>query len=500
MEITFENKTGRAYQEVGYVSRRVQENAECVVPDTNDDIGRIAAVQADVLLKSKDHGGKGILVSGEARASLLYITEQQDRLSFVRLSKPFTAELELPEQNGDLLTQVSLHVQAVDARILNPRKVSVSFDLAAEMSCYRAASIPVQTIVPEEAREELHVLLEDTEVLLPNAVCEKTFALTEQFPFPEGKPEPAQLVSEQTVFAIQDCQLIGSKAIIKGSAEAHVVYLTEDADCPVQTVFSTPFSQILELGEEQMDAGSVRVCVTGSYYDLTESINGEKVLSMEVHALLQVVSRKRMQISSITDAYSNRMPMKRKADALLLEAAGQEEKQILSAAQEIQVMEDCRDVLCVLPTVSRVTLEQEKISAAVHFDIVYRAEGGLLSAVRRTIMPEAVCSTNAIRIADVRIRELKLQPDRESLSLQLELEASLTCGQSREIQRLSAVELDEEHPFRETDFPTLTLVRNEGEGLWALAKAYHSSVEAIEKENDGEAMEYGRLLLIPKCV
>ena len=104
MEIRFENKMSRAYQEVGFVSKRVQENAECVVPDTEEDIGKIASVQADVLLKSKDLGGRGVLVSGEARAFLLVITEQQNKLSLLRLSKTFTVDLELPEQSAELLT------------------------------------------------------------------------------------------------------------------------------------------------------------------------------------------------------------------------------------------------------------------------------------------------------------------------------------------------------------------------------------------------------------
>lgn len=498
MEITFESKTSRAYRKVSQLSKRSMENAECVVPDTDEDIGRIATVQADVLLKSKDPGGKGILVSGEARASLLYITEQQNRLSCLRLTKPFTVEMELPEQNGDLLTQIAMHVQAVDARILNPRKVSVNFDLVTEMSCYRAAGIPVQTLVPEEERD-LHVRLEDTEVLLPNAVCEKNFALTEQFPFPEGKPEPARLVSEQTTFTIQDTQLIGSKAIIKGSAEASVVYLTETADCPVQISFSTPFSQILELGEEQMDESAVNVCVTGSYYDLTESINGEKVLSMEVHALLQMVSRKTVRISCITDAYCNRMPLAGKTEALALESEEREETVVLAATQDLQGMEDSGSILCVLPLVSRVMLEGEKLSAAVHVDMICRAEGELLSAVRRTVMLEKDCGEGSARIADVRLRSFNLQPSGENLQLEMELEVHVIRENGRELVRMTGVELDEEHPYLAADFPTITLVRNDGEGLWQMAKQYRSSIEAIERANETDSSEIGRLILIPKC-
>lgn len=499
MEIRFENKMSKVYQEVGFVSKQIKESAECVVPDTDEDIGRIAAVQTDVLLKSKDLGGRGVLVAGEARASLLYITEQQDRLSYVRLSKPFTAELELPEQSGELLTQVSLSVQAADARILNPRKVSVSFDLLASMSCYKSADIPVQTSIPDQDGGELHVLFEDTEVLLPNAICEKTFALTEQFPFPDGKPVPARLVSERTDFHVQDCQLIGSKAIIKGTADASVVYLTEEADCPVQISFSTPFSQILELGEEQMDSVSVRISPTGSYYDLTESINGEKVLSMEVHALGQLVSRSSVGIRSITDAYSNRMPLKESAELLALQSAEQREPVRLSTSQNLKVMEDCTDVLCVLPSISRASLEQGKLSAAVNFDMVYRAGGGLLSAVRRTVMLEGAYTEPQSQITDVSITELRLRPEGETLDLEMSVQFGMTHIRNLELQRLCAVELMEEQPYDSAAFPTLTLVRPEGESLWQLAKKYHSSVEAIQSENEKETGEKKGLLLIPKC-
>lgn len=499
MEIRFENKMSRACQEVGSVCKRVQENAECVVPDTEEDIGKIAAVQADVLLKSKDLGGRGVLISGEARAFLLVIAEQQNRLSLLRLSKPFTVELELPEQNAELLTQAALSVQAVDARILNPRKVSVSFEMNACLRCYRSVSLPVESEVPAAIRESLHIKREETEVLLPNAVCEKPFALTEQFPFPEGKPAPARLVSEKTTFEIQDCQLIGSKAILKGTATASVVYLTGEADCPMQASFSTPFSQIVEINEEKMDSHCVSVALTGAYYDLTESISGEKVLDMEVHALIQMISSSCERIRRITDAYSNRMPLTAEKELIELKSAGQEERVRVHSAETLSVMEDCKEVLSVLPYVSRVSQEQGKLSAAVNFDIVYRLSDGLISAVRRTVLLEGSCRAPSDRISDVQIMNLQTQENGTELKTDFDLEFTLLREKTVELNRLCAVVMDEDSPFSPDAFATLTLVRDEGESLWELAKRYHSSVDAIQRENEQESGEKGDFLLIPKC-
>ena len=499
MEIRFENKMSRAYQEVGFVSKRVQENAECVVPDTEEDIGKIASVQADVLLKSKDLGGKGVLVSGEARAFLLVISEQQNKLSLLRLSKTFTVELEMPEQNTELLTQVVLQVQAVDARILNPRKVSVSFDLNAALCCYRSESLPVESGLPDACREGLYGKREETEILLPNAVCEKTFALTEQFPFPKEKPTPVRLVSEQTVFSVQDCQLIGSKAILKGMAAVSVVYLTDEADCPYQVNFTTPFSQIVELNEERMDDSSISIMLTGSYYELTESINGEKVLDMEVHALIQMLSSGKVSFCHITDAYSNRMPLKEETETLELKSYGQQTQIRLHASETLNVMEDSKEVLGILPTVSRAAQEQGKLSAAVNFDVVYRLTDGLISAVRRTVLLEGSCGASSDRIAQVKIENLQTSEEGAALKVEFDLVFDLLKSKDVQLRRLCAVELSENSPYSSDAFATLTLVRDEGEDFWELAKRYHSSVEAIERENAPETGEKHRFLLIPKC-
>ena len=89
MEIKFENKNVSMYREISRQTKKVQESAESVVPDTDDDIGRIATVQSYVMLKSKDITSRGVLISGEAVASLLYITESQESMSFVRQQELF---------------------------------------------------------------------------------------------------------------------------------------------------------------------------------------------------------------------------------------------------------------------------------------------------------------------------------------------------------------------------------------------------------------------------
>ena len=197
MEINFENKSVGAYREIFHQIKRIQESAESVVPDTNDDIGRVASVQTSVLLKSKELTSRGVSVTGEICAALLYITEGENAVSFVRLNKSFELEYEMGEMEGDIRAQIALSVTNCEARVINPRKVSVTVELAGELSCYRQETVSVETLLPEDGCEGLHAKFETVEAVIVNAACEKTFALNEQFKIPQEKPVPAQIISQR---------------------------------------------------------------------------------------------------------------------------------------------------------------------------------------------------------------------------------------------------------------------------------------------------------------
>ena len=499
MEIVFEKKCEVRYRESVRLVKRIQESAESVVPDTEEDIGRIAAVQSSVLLKSKDLSGRGVLVTGEARASVLCIDEGRERISCVRLAKPFSAEFEVAELSGEEQTQISLTVAATDARLLNPRKLSVTFDLAAELSCYVPESVAVETAQPGESCRGLHVRCAETELTLPNAVCEKSFVLNEQFPLPAGTGRPERLVCEQAEIRADDCQLIGSKAVVKGRALIRVAWLGEDGNGPVQASFSAPFSQIIDIGAETMELCTVQPQITGAYYDLIDSISGEKMLDAEIHVLLQLVCRSRIRIRTVADAYSNLTPLDAQTETLHFSSADERRTLRVNAAESVDVMEDCTDVICVFPTLSRCSLEGQKLSAAANLDILYRTAGGELSAVRRTIMLKEDCGGGDARLLTASLAEIDLRPSGGSMETRVTLEAQLLCETDNEISSISGVALDEEQSFDLSRFPSLTMVRREGESLWEIAKRYHSSVEAIEAYAGGETENEG-MLLVPKSV
>ncbi len=498
MEIKFENKLVPSYREVSHQVKRIQESAETVVPDTNDDIGRIASVHTSVMLKSKELTGRGVQVSGEVSAVLLYITESENAVAYIRLSKAFTMEFETGDMEADTIAQINLSVTNAEARVLNPRKVSVTVELAGELSCYRQESAGVEESLPECDCTGVHTKTEKDELTLPNAVCEKTFALNEQFSFPAGKPTPSELVFQNVNFSVDESQHIGSKIIVKGSVNLEICYLSKEVNYPLRTQFSTPFSQIIDTGEEEMDSCTVIIQLTSAYYELIDSINGDKLLDAELHAVAQVVSRKRHAISYISDAYSNRMPASCSTKAFQYTEVSETEKIYLGSDEHISIAEDCGDVLSVFTSVTQAAAMQGKFSAAICLDIIYESKSGTLSSARRIVNVEQDSQGSSVRLLGARISEISVKPEGEALECHLSVELNYQTLNTREISRVTEMELDEEKEYDMSKFPSLFMVKRDGETLWELAKNYHSSVESIESYNAAAESETAGLLLIPR--
>lgn len=500
MEISFENKTVNIYREIFHQTKRTQESAESVVPDTDDDIGRIASVQTALMLKSKDVTARGVIISGEATAALLYITEDQQKVSFVRLSKSFTIEYEVADIDPDTVAQVKLSIVNCETRVVNPRKVSVTFELAGELSCYKQESLTIDSRLPAEGSDGLHARYESTELMLVSAACEKTFGINEQFSFPSGKPAPSRLVSQQIDFAVSDSQLIGSKVIIKGNVNLSLCYLSEEVNYPLRTEFTTPFSQIIDIGEESMDNCSMNIELTSAYFDIINTISSEKALDVELHAVIQLVSRSRKSLSYVADIYSNKMPVECATQSRQFGVVSSVQKLKITSDERLSVAEDCTDVLSAFLSITEISLEQGQVKAAVGVDVVYRDSNGLLSSVHRAVNMEGDGGGQNLRLCAARLSDVYLRPDGQFIDGHFSAEIScLVCG-SIEVRKVGAVSLDEDSAYDLSTYPTVTLVRVERESLWELAKTYHSSVEQIRAMNELEEEISGRLLLIPKAL
>ena len=497
MDIIFTHKTQNAFREYADLEKRVQVSAESVVPDVNEDIGRVASVQTQLYLKSKELTARGVTATGEMETVLLYITENENQVSYLTLHRDFSLDFDLGDYPAELEAQIQLAVSNTEARVLNPRKVAVTVEILGSLCCYCRAELPVESELPEEGRALLHCRESRREITMINSVCEKSFVGNEQFLFPEGNPQPEQLLSHHAEFVVEDLQQVGSRVVIKGAVNLDVSYLPQGLSYPVTAHFSTPFSQIVDTGAEECEAGSAFAVVTSAYYDLVDTISGAKALDAEVHAVLQLVSRSRIELRWISDAYSNRYPVTCKKQAVELAERAEGQSLRLNGEDTVSIAEDCEKLLWVYPALAQVQLREEGITAVIGMDVVYARQSGEISSVRRQMELSGEKPAQVLRICSSRLLNTNFRQEGNDLRCRLSVELETQLLSKENVERIHSVTVEEENAYSQDSLPALILVRAYGEELWNLAKCYHSSEEAILHANDPMPPE-GGLLLIPR--
>ena len=194
MELIAKQRELAAWSNVGSLCRQSLITAESVVPDTLPDVGRIVWVQGGLLLKGKELSPGGVGVNGEAWASVLYLTEEQGSLESLRLTKPFRLDFEGLSAQPEALPGLTWRIDRAEARALNPRKLSVSLLISAELENYSRESLPLETELPEQPG--LHLLRRQQEHLALTGVWEKSFSLREELEQPLGQPCPERILGE----------------------------------------------------------------------------------------------------------------------------------------------------------------------------------------------------------------------------------------------------------------------------------------------------------------
>ena len=249
-----------------------------------------------------------------------------------------------------------------------------------------------------------------------------------------------------------------------------------------------------------MDNCSLNIELTSAYFDIINTISNDKALDCEIHAVIQLLTRRRRNISYVADIYSNRMPVNCDMQSCQFSMVSGIQKLKLSADERISVAEDCCDVLSAFVSLSDYSLEQGKLRAELGVDIVYRDANALLSSVHRVLSMEGEGERENMKICSARMADVYLRPDGQFIDGHISAEFECMVSDSVEFKKVGTVELDEESAFDTGEYPTVTLVKVQDESLWELAKTYHSSIEQIRAMNELEEDITGKLLLIPKAL
>ena len=243
MELAFEQKQASCLRRTAHLALAQEQTQELIIPDSMPDASRTLICYAQPELQSKTSRAGSLLVTGNLRTSCLY-TDEAGGVQLLTAELPFTVKLESGELQETTQTTVRCTVRSADSRLINSRKVLLRVSVLAQADGYEPDTRTVRTLKDPPAC--LQLKQQTYSDLVPVELAERMFQLSEELTLPEGRPPVARLADCSLQLTVTEQNLVGSKAVMKGTAHLRLSYLEEQGKlCTVS--LSVPFSQYCQL-------------------------------------------------------------------------------------------------------------------------------------------------------------------------------------------------------------------------------------------------------------
>lgn len=487
----------RCFKKVYEAALSREETAESVVPDTQPDIAEILDTDGMVMLRSKDSEPGRAGISGSISATVLYRPEAGWGVKALNVTMNFSVYAESAAITEESRLSATVRICAIEARMLNPRKVLIRAEVLVTLSCFEEGELEVFDGLEDAG---------DTQVLLASCrfspvtdVREKTFVINEEFQMPATKPVAGELLKQRVELVSEEVKSVGNRLIFKGAAQISLLYAAS-GDSPVSALtFSAAFSQILEMDEmsEQADA-EIRLMLTGAYF---ETHPDGRSLTCELHLVAQAIVSDNGEMSYIADAYSNTNELRLESE--VMETVSIERRQPLreTIRDTIETSATVRDIIQVYPVMGIAEVSGGRVRCPVTVTVIYSDDADVIRSVRRSFTVESSVEIGPLMeaaVTEIRGAEAFASPAAGGLEFRMPVDIDLLITSRHRCSAITGIEVDEESPVNTSQWPSVTvLMRRDGADVWELAKRYRSTPELIEMANSGEGDD--NLLLIPRA-
>jgi nucleoid-associated protein YgaU len=487
-----------------------EETMEMIVPDALPDIQRIVDTDAIVFLRSKSTDAGKVSVTGVAAATVLYCPEGENGVRKIELEMPFTAATGGEEitQNTKVVSNVS--VSSADASIVNPRKIVVRVDLMTDLSCYNDAELMISSGLDDDGDAGIELQTDTLDITTTTGVREKTFVISDELTVPNTSPPVGDILKYRVSLMPDDTKVVGSKLILRGTAQTSLLYNPLGGGDMAKADFSTEFSQIVEL-ENAVGDGSFHIALmlTNAYLDAEQSPHNPegRVIVLEIHAVAQCVASEKKSISCISDMYSTKYKLEQATADYVFDS----KKDSKASAVFHGVMETPTPVSRVAALnvhagpVTHTQTNTTVLRAPLNISVIYVSDDGrTMSCVRQydveanaEVDPAAKCSATANCGKDIYGVAVG-----NGIELRIPVDFSVTETTNRQLRSMTGLSYDETSPLDHSKSPSLVVYRAaRGDSLWKLAKKYNSTSRLILNANgldNDENVGAGQLLIIPK--
>ena len=303
MELAFEQKQRSCLKRTAHLSLAQEQTQELIIPDTMPDAARTLICYAEPELQSKTSRAGSLLVTGNLRASCLY-ADEAGGLQLLTTDVPFTLKLESSDLQELTQSVVRCSVRSADSRLINSRKVLLRISVLVQADGYEPWTEEVRALT--DAPACLQQKTQSYSNAVPVETAERAFQVSEELNVPEGRAKIVRLADCMLQPVVTEQNLVGSKAVMKGTANLQLTYLDEQNELRTLSL-AVPFSQYCQLqGDyEQNEDVETALLVTGVQLEPVDTETGQKLL-FGAGILAQCTVIQPQTLTLCEDAYSTR--------------------------------------------------------------------------------------------------------------------------------------------------------------------------------------------------
>ncbi len=484
-----------------------EENVDMIVPDASPDIMRILGAFGDVFLKEETARENQYSISGMISGWVLYVSEGDFAVRRLEINIPFNHVFDSVDVGPETVGCVTLNLTSLEAREINPRKITVRANVAICMTAYQPEHIELLCSIEDAFDYGVQYRTESNTVFTPTAVAKKNFILSDDIELPDVKPGFVSMLKYDAKLHLSDSKIIGSKAVIKGIADLKCTYLNIDGNVE-NFERELPYSQIIEsdaLDEScsldvQMQMGDLRL---EPQHDMSGDVH---YLALNLPIKMCVIISVQNKIDPIVDLYSTRYPLDTRFDDIeLYHQTDSTIKRVTlneKVACELPVERVVDISVHMGPVHKRMDVGEPSLANGAFINVLYLTQDGILASAHRR--SEVICPISSEK-HEYSVKTIvdsishSIEPGNE-ISIRCHVDFNLTLHDFQKINVLRQAIVDTDAPVDMHSAPSVVVKRiNQGDTLWKLAKQYRTTVDEIMSANRlvTEDLTAGEMIAIP---
>ncbi|MBP8641095.1 MAG: DUF3794 domain-containing protein [Oscillospiraceae bacterium] len=482
-----------------------EETLELVVPDVNADIGKILDVRGQFLLSSQKAKADEVHISASVEVSIIYAADDGGKTQYIMANIPVHIMIPVmgADENSKIVTRFELC--NLDAKTLNPRKLLIRANISAQISCFVPDKFILWDNLPEGEKAPVHILKKEIEHTLFMGVREKSFIVSDEYKLPPEKEHNSKMLSASTNLCVDDVKAVGNKVVIKAFANTTAVFLNESDGCLFDCIFSTGFSQIIEVetyGDNVYN--TVFLQIKDAEFTMVSGRENGFVCSAQFNVMAQAVSKENKCSCYVADAYSNVYMLTTETSDTKLMSCHPEKTLVMSMRGKLQSEAELVEIMYAAVSEICTEFDANEITCHVQVGGIGKCEGGEAEAIELKLIAQeciALMKNQRLNIISVCCDKAAIIGTAQNAEFCVDVIIGYNIREFMDINAVNALDITDECITKRDNHPSLIVLCSDREyDIWSLAKKYGSTMDMIENANKiGDEFSIARRpLLIPR--